>query len=84
MSDDDDGSTVIIFKIRTNDNNAYGRLFRFICCCVFFFFLLLLLLLSLAESGMKNNEWDSDMYGAVYIEDCDETQRSTVNLGFNG
>lgn len=47
MSDDDDGSTVIIFKIRTNDNNAYGRLF------VYPFFLL-----PSFSLGMKNNERD--------------------------
>lgn len=74
MSDDDDGSTVIIFKIRTNDNNAYGLLFHFVyihLCILFCSF-----------SGWKNNgvdEWDWDS-----IEDCDGTKMLTVNLGING
>lgn len=37
------GSTVIILKIHTNDNNAYGRLFHFVFIyCIFHVFFLLI------------------------------------------
>lgn len=43
------------------------------------------LLLSLAGSGMKNNEWDSDICTVRYVlKIVMKAQRSTVNLGFNG